>query len=149
MRTRTAQWFETTVRYERTSDDGTVKKVNELYVTEVLSFAEAESQITKEIEPFVTGDFDVVKIAIAPYGEVFFTDSSSDDKFYKARLSFITLDEKSAKEKKTAVVFLVQASSVEAARKNIDDVMHRSAMDYVINSITETKILDVFEHAKQ
>lgn len=133
MRTRTAQWFEATVRYERQTEDAGQKKVTELYTLDALSFAEAEKRITEELLPFITGDFDVTKLAIAPYGEIFFSDDTADSYWYKARLAFITLDERSAKEKRTTVNFLVQA-------------MSPTAIDYEIKAITETTIIDVFEH---
>ena len=92
MRSRTANWFETTVRYERQTEDGQ-KKVSELYVVDALTFGEAEETITKEMEPFATGEFEVKAISPAAYGEIFFSDSDTDDHWYKAKLSFIIIDE--------------------------------------------------------
>ena len=74
MRSRTANWFETTVRYERQTEDAGQKKVNEIYVVDALTFGEAEETITKEMEPFVTGEFEVKNISPASYGEIFFSD---------------------------------------------------------------------------
>ena len=145
MRSRTANWFETTVRYERQTEDGQ-KKVSELYVVDALTFGEAEETITKEMEPFATGEFEVKAISPAAYGEIFFSDNDNDDHWYKAKLSFITLDEKTAKEKRSAVNFLVQAATFNAAVKNIDEAMGKTAIDYIIVNIAETKIMDVFEH---
>ena len=146
MRSRTANWFETTVRYERQTEDAGQKKVNEIYVVDALTFGEAEETITKEMEPFVTGEFEVKNISPASYGEIFFSDSDTDDRWYKAKLSFITIDEKTAKEKRSAVNFLVQAATFNAAVKNIEDAMGKTAIDYIIANISETKIMDVFEH---
>lgn len=145
MRSRTATFFEATVRYDRQTEDSTIKKVSELYVLTVLSFSEAEARIIKEITPFVSGDFDVTKLAIAPYREVFFTDSATDDRWFRAKLYFVTIDEKTSKETRTAMNYLVQATDIESARKNIEQVMSSTAIDYEISSIAETKILDVFE----
>jgi len=145
MRSRTATFFEATVRYDSQTEDSTIKKVSELYVLTVLSFSEAEARIIKEITPFVSGDFDVTKLAIAPYREVFFTDSAIDDRWFRAKLYFVTIDEKTSKETRTAMNYLVQATDIESARKNIEQVMSSTAIDYEISSIAETKILDVFE----
>ena len=149
MRSRTANWFETTVRYERQTEDAGQKKVNEVYVVDALSFGEAEEVITKEMEPYVTGEFEVKNITPASYGEIFFSENDSDDRWYKAKLSFITIDEKTAKEKRSTVNFLVQAATFNAAVKNIDDAMGKSVIDYVIANISETKIMDVYEHHAQ
>ena len=149
MRTRTAIWFEATVRYDRQTEDASTRKVNELYVVDAVSFAEAEKLIIEEMTPFNSGDLEVLKLAIAPCTEIFFTDNPSDDHYYKTRLAFITLDERTGKEKKKPVIFLVQACSLEAARKNIDEAMSGAAIDYEIKSITETSIMDVFEYTSK
>lgn len=146
MRSRTANWFETTVRYERQTEDAGQKKVNELYVVDALTFGEAEETITAEMEPFVSGEFEVKNITPAAYGEIFFSDNDNDDHWYKAKLSFITIDEKTAKEKRSAVNFLVQAASFTGAVRNIEEAMGKTAIDYVIANVSETKIMDVYEH---
>ena len=86
--------------------------------------------------------------AIAPsaYREIFFSDVDADDKWFKTRLSFITIDDKTEKEKRSIVTYLVQAHSVNSAVKHIDEMMGNTLIDYEIVSVNETKIMDVFEH---
>ena len=144
MRSRTAVWYETTVRYERQTEDGQ-KKVSELYVVDALTFGEAEETITKEMAPYCSGEFDVKKIAIAPYTEVFFSEDEDDDKFFRATVAIITLDERTGKEKKNNVNYLVQAKNIETARRYVVDAFFNTAMEYEIKRLVETKILDVFE----
>ena len=146
MRTITATWFEASVRYERQTDEGMQKMVTETYVVDAYTFGEAEEVINREMAPYATGEFKVKNITPAAYGEIFFSDNDNDDHWYKAKLSFITLDEKTAKEKRSAVNFLVQAATFNAAVKNIDEAMGKTAIDYIIVNIAETKIMDVFEH---
>lgn len=62
--------YECGVRYERTMANGITKKVTELYLVDALSFTEAEGRITKEMEPFFSGDFDVVTIKRTNYSEI-------------------------------------------------------------------------------
>lgn len=145
MRTRTAVWYETTVRYDRQTEDGGQKKVSEVYVVDALSFAEAEQRITEEMEPYCSGKFDVKKIAIAPYTEVFFSEDEEDDKFFRATVALIMLDERTGKGKKYNVTYLVQANNIETARRYVVDAFSNTAMEYEINRLVETKILDVFE----
>lgn len=145
MRTRTAVWYETTVRYERLKDDGNNNIATELYAVDALSFAEAEQRITEEMEPYCSGDYDVKKITIAPYTEVFFSEDEEDDKFFRATVALITLDERTGKEKKNNVTYLVQANNIETARRYVVDAFSNTAMEYEINRLVETKILDVFE----
>lgn len=147
MRTKTATFYECKVRYEKMMESGEQKKVTETYTVDALSFTEAEGRIIEEMKPYVgDNEMDVTAIKMAPYKEVFFSDADKDDKFYNVRCNFITLDEKSGKEKKTAVDYLVQAATVEGARKNLDEVMSGTMIDYIVVSVVETSIMDVFEH---
>lgn len=146
MRSRTSTWFECKIRYEKTMEDGSQKKVTEQYVVDALSFTEAETSIIEEMSSYISGEFEVKDIKKAAYGEIFFSDSPSADRWYKAKLQFITIDEKTEKEKKSTVNYLVHGSTLPGAVKSIDEVMGGTMIDYVIASIAETQIMDVFEH---
>ncbi|MBA7489032.1 MAG: DUF4494 domain-containing protein [Prevotella sp.] len=148
MRSKTTSWFETKIRYDKTMEDGRDKKVTEVYTVEALSFTEAESVITEEMSHYISGEFDVRAITRAPYGEIFFSDADSDDKWYRAKLAFTTIDEKTEKEKRSNVVYLVQAASLDNARQYVNEVMGKTMIDYEVVSISETPIMDVFEKTK-
>ena len=138
MRSRTSDWFETKIRYDKTMEDGTQKKVTEQYVVDALSFTEAENTIIEEMSSYISGDFKITDIKPAPYHEIFFSDMENDDKWYKTKLQFITIDEKTEKEKRSNVNYLVQAGSLEGAVKHIGEVMGTTMNDYAIASIAET-----------
>ena len=149
MRSRTANWFECRIAYEKIMEDGMQKKVKENYVIDALSFTEAEQRIMEEISSYISGAFDVADIKKASYKEVFFSDEETADRWYKAKLQFITIDEKTEKEKRSNVNYLVQAGSLNGAVKNIDEVMGGTMIDYVIASVSETTLMDVFEYKKK
>ena len=146
MRSRTANWFLCKIRYEKTMEDGLQKKVTEQYVLDAVSFTEAEARIIEQMSSYISGQFDIVEIDRCKFGEVFFSDEELADKWYKAKLKFITIDEKTEKEKRNTVYYLVQAGSFEGARKNIDEAMGGTMIDYVIDTVSETPIMDVFEY---
>lgn len=146
MRSRVTEWFETKIKYDKTQEDGTLKPETELYVVDALSFAEAESTITEEMSAYISGDFMVKDIKKAAYHEIFFSDVNIDDRWWKVKLKFITMDEKTQKEKETAQTYLVQAHTLQSAAKYIDEEMGKGMSDYRLASITETSIMDVFEH---
>ena len=148
MRSRTATWFECKIRYEKVMEDGLQKKVTETYVVDALSFSEAEERIIEEMSSYISGEFDVADIKKAPYTEIFFSDDELADRWYKAKLQFITIDEKTEKEKRSSVNYLCQAGSFNGAVKNVEEVMGTTMIDYVIASIAETTIMDVYEYAK-
>ena len=149
MRSRTTIWFETKIRYDKTQEDGRQKPVTEQYVVDALSFSEAEASILEEMKVYISDDYKITDIRPAAYHEVFFSDMDRDDKWYKAKLQFLTIDEKTEKEKRTTVTYLVQAASLNGAVKNIEDVMGSTAIDYDLVSINETQIMDVFEHVSE
>jgi len=149
MRERTAIWFECKIAYEKTAEDGLQKKVKENYVVDALSFTEAENRITEEMSSYISGEFDVEDIKRATYKEIFFSDEELADRWYKAKLQFITIDEKTEKEKRSNVYHLVQAGTLQGAVKNIESVMGTTMNDYVIASVAETTLMDVFEYKKK
>ncbi len=146
LRSRTGTWFECKVRYEKTQEDGSEKLVNEQYVVDALSFTEAEASILDNMSVYVSGEFKVANINPANYNEIFFSDIDDDDLWFKARLAFITIDEKKNKEKRTYVNYLIQAKCIERAKRYVDEVMGKTMNDYELKSLSETKIFDVFEH---
>ena len=127
-------------------ENGLVKKVNEPYLVDAISFTEAEKRIIEEIQPFMTGEFQVSDIKRARYAELFESTEEAADKWFKSKLTFITLDEKSGAEKKTSQNVLIQAADLRDAVAKLDEGMKGSMMDYVISSITETPIMDVYHY---
>lgn len=148
MRSKTATWFECKIRYEKVMEDGLQKKVTEQYVVDALSFSEAEQRIIEEMSAYISGEFEVTDVKKAQYKEVFFSDADLEDRYYKAKLAFITIDEKTEKEKRSNVTYLVQAATLDGAVKNINEVMDGTMIDYEKSNIAETKIIDVFEYAQ-
>ncbi|MFV0242585.1 MAG: DUF4494 domain-containing protein [Lacrimispora sphenoides] len=137
-------WFECKVSYEKTLENGMQKKVTEAFLVDALSFTEAEARIIEAIKPYISGEFTITDIKRAKLSELFFNDNG--DRFFKAKVVFISLDERSGSEKKTAVYMLAQASDIEEARKVINKGMEGTLADYNIEALNETKILDVFPY---
>lgn len=139
-------WFTCKIRYIKTMENGMNKKVTEPYLVDALSFTEAEERIIEEITPFISGEFIVSDVTRANYSELFFCDEESADKWYKCKLYFITLDEKTGIEKKTASYVLVQAADIKDAIKKLDEGMKDTLADYEIAAVSETAIMDVYPY---
>ena len=142
-------WFECRIRYEKTMDNGTTGKVTEPCLVDALSFTEAEARIIEEMAPYISGEFIVRDIKRANYSELFYTEDVNADRWFKSRLAFITLAEKSGKEKKTYQNVLVQASDLRDAVKKLDEGMKGSMADYVIMLMQETAIMDVYTYERE
>ena len=138
-------WFECKIRYEKVMENGMNKKVTEPYLVDALSFTEAEARIIEEITPFISGEFTVADIKRANYSELF--EDETGDKWYSCRIAFVSLYEKSGKEKKVYTTVLVQASNMDDAMKNLKDGMKGTMADYVSVVIKETAIMDVYPYS--
>ena len=139
-------WFEVKIRYEKTMDNGMSKKVTEPYLFDALSFTESEGKCIQEMTPFITGEFTVSDIKRANYSDIFFSEEDAADRWFKCKLLFITLDERSGAEKKTATNILVQAADLRDAVKKLDEGMKGTMADYQIASVSETAIMDVYPY---
>ncbi|MDE7159295.1 MAG: DUF4494 domain-containing protein [Muribaculaceae bacterium] len=137
-----AMWFETKVKYDKMQENGAVKKVNEPYLVDALTFTEAEARIIEEMTPFISGEFSISAVKKTRISEIFFDDSA--DKYYMVKVNFITLDEKSGTEKRTASFILVQASDFEGALRRFMEGMKGTMADFDIASIAETPLMDVY-----
>ena len=122
------------------------KKITEPYIVDALSFTEAEARIIEEVTPFISGEYTVADIKRANFSEIMFADEEKADRWFKCKLSFITLDEKSGNEKKTSSNVLVQAADLRDAVKKLDVAMKGSMADYIISSMAETAIMDVYPY---
>ncbi len=140
----TSTWYECAVKYARTTEEGSQKSVTETYVVEASSFTEAEKQIIKEMTPFTSGDLDIKKLPPITITEIFFSDKDADDKWFKCKLTFISIDEKTNKEKRSAYSYLVQAGSLLNGLNYMMEEMSKTMTDYVTSNISETKIIDVY-----
>lgn len=144
--TKLHNWFQGKIRFEKVNEAGMNVKVTEPYLVDALSFTEAEARLIEEMAPFITGEFTVSGIARANYSELFFCDEESADRWFKCKLIYITLDEKSGAEKRQPVNVLVQAADLRDAVKKLDTGMAGTMADYQISAVAETAIMDVYPY---
>lgn len=138
-----SNWFECKVRYDKMMENGLVKKVNEPFLVDALSFTEAESRITKERQPFISGDFSISAVKRTKISEIFWDDEA--EKWYLVKVAFITIDEKTAVEKKTTTLILVAGNTLKEAYENFMEGMKGTMADFEVQSIAETPLMDVYK----
>ncbi len=142
----TLSWFECKVTYERAGEKGLNTKVSEVYLTQGFTFTEVEKRLTMEIQPMVTGTFDIMKMERTKYNELVDSTEENADKWFKCKIVMVTIDEVSAKEKKTSAVILVKAEDVSGAVKNLTKHMEDSIMNYDLAAVNESSIVDIFPY---
>lgn len=123
-------------------ENGMMKKVTDTFLVDALSFTEAEARVIEEVTPFVSGEMDVASVKKTKISEIFRDDSA--DKWYLTKVAFITIDEKTAAEKRAVNLILVAGSDFKGAYDNFLAGMKGTMADYEIVSIAETLILDVY-----
>lgn len=112
-------------------------------MVDALSFTEAEARTIEELTPFISGDFSISAVKRTNITEIFWNDAA--DKWYHVKVNFITLDEKTAVEKKTTTHILVAANNFREALDNFMEGMKGTMADFEVSSIAETTIMDVFK----
>lgn len=137
--------FEAKIRYDKMQENGAVKKVIEAYLVDAMTFTEAEARIIEEMEPYINGEFSVVAIKRTKISEIFWNDKAEG--WWTVKVNFVTLDEKTGVEKKSASLILVQADDSDSARDVFREGMKGTMADYEIAGINETKYLEVFKYS--
>lgn len=138
-----ANWFECKIRHDKTQENGSIKNVTEPFLVDALSFTEAEARIIEEQTPFVSGELNVSAVKRTKISEIFWDDSA--DRWYLVKVAFITIDEKTAVEKKAISQILVAATDFKGALNSFMEGMKGTMADFEIQSITETPIMDVYK----
>lgn len=138
-------WFECKVKFEKNAADGSIARVSESYLVDAISFTEAEERITEEMKPFISGEFTVANIKRVKINELFFDEKG--DKWYRAKVNFVSFDEESQTEKRTAVAMMIQAAEFSHALENLKKGMQGTMADYEVAAMTETQLMDVFRYA--
>ncbi len=142
-----ATWYECKVKYRKLDEaSGTLKVKTEPFLVDAISYTEAESRITEEIQAYLaeSEEIKITNIKVANYAEIHPFENS--DRWFKSKISLIAFDEESGKERKTNEYLLVQANDVKEAYDNTVQVMKDTMGDYPIPAITESPIMDVFPY---
>lgn len=140
------KWFLAKISYEKTDEKGMTRKVTESYLVDALSFTEAEARIIDNVKDFITGEFNVTALKWESVSELFTSDKECDDKWYKIKVAYITLDEKSGKERRTYAYMIVQSSDTANAEKRLHEGMKGTLADYLVMEVKETQIVDVYPY---
>jgi hypothetical protein len=139
-------WFECKIRYEKTGEDGLMKTVTDAYLVDALSFTEAEARIIEQTKPFISSEFTVVSVRRVRIAELF--DNPSGDRWYRAKVNFVTLDEEKAIEKKTAATMIIQAANLKDALTLLLERLSVTLSDWEVVAITETDISTINRYLK-
>lgn len=148
IRSRNDSFFLCKVSIPEMQDDGREKNVTQTYAINAIDWIEAQMRISEYLAPFATNGMEIKDIRPSKFGEIFFTDSPTDDMWFSAKLAYITIDERTGKEKRKIHTHLFQAKSLDSANKFIGEAMSGTMIDYSKTEIKDSKIYDVIEYGK-
>lgn len=135
-------YFIATCKYEKMQENGAVKRVSEKYLCDALSIVEADAVVTENLKPYISGDFFTSKVENSPIAEVM--GDKEADKFYLAKVAFITIDERTAKEKKTVSQWLIGGTDFNDAYEVVLREINKCMADIEIQSLSETAIREFY-----
>lgn len=138
--------FETQIRYDRINARGVQDTCTETYLVEALSFSQAEASITIEMQPYITGDLDIPAIKRISVADIIDRHNSDADKYFRAKLTYITINERTMKEKRQSFDYIVRANDIDSAHAAVVAYMKQSPQDYVIAKLEETRIVELISH---
>ena len=137
-------YFEVGVRFDKTMENGIIKKVTEIYLVDALSFTEAETRIVDYAQSYLLthGEFQVISEKRTNISDVVTTTESAADKYYKVKHSIISFNEKTGLEKKLTQYIIVQAASNDNARDRYKQFVKGWLGDVELEAVSDTKIVD-------
>lgn len=134
--------FIAVVKYDKMQETGAVKRVSEKYLCDALSIVEADSVVTENLEPYISGDFFTSKVENSPIDEVIGDKESY--KFYISKVAFVSIDEKSGTEKETVSQWLIGAKDFNEAYSILKEEIGKCVADIEVQSISESQIKEYF-----
>lgn len=137
-----AIYHEVVLKYDKVQENGAMRRVKEKFIVDAQSLTEAETLVTKRMQPYISGEFIATLAKTTHIAEVCGADS---EKYYMAKVAFITIDERTAAEKRTISQILVGASDFKQAYINIEVVMNGTMADWELVSLAETPYMDVIK----
>lgn len=132
-------FYEIKISYTRQTGEDNPAGVKETYMVEGLTCADVENRLIEEIKPFISGEWEVKACKQVQFYDLI--PSAEGDRWYKARVEMITIED-NGKEKRKAVSIFVQANNVTDANKTLQQSL--SNLDCEVVSITRSPILEVF-----
>lgn len=137
-----AQWIESSVQFDKTQENGSVKKVTEKNLFDALSFTECEARTITELSPYMSGEFTVKTVRKTKIEEIIWNENA--DRFWLVCVAFVTFDEKTGAEKQSIIQILVQANDFDSAVESFKKGMSGTVADWTIKSVAETPYMGVY-----
>lgn len=135
-------YYEITDRVKRVKDDGTEKEVNERYITDCLTFAEAEQKGMEAYSDYSL-DGDVVAVKRSNVKEIV-NENEEKQHYFKATIVDIFTDD-NGNEKELKYYVLIRADNLTEATSKANDYLRQGLSDMRLDGIVKTNILELLK----
>jgi len=136
-------WFSCKINYLKQAENGTIFKKSEQYMLNALSFTEAEARLQGILEEYIP-EYNLATCAKSNINDIVIDESR--DFFFKLKVTYVSVDSDSGKEKKISENYLVQADSIKDAIEKTEVRMEGSIVEWEIANAAKTNVVDVFPY---
>jgi len=136
-------FFNTTVKYQKQNDEGLLKEITEQYLVDAVNFTEAEAKVIEYLPPEVTGGVSVARVSKTNISSII---DNEKGVYFKAKVSYLSVDEEAGKEKKINDFMLIGEESFEKAFLELNNDLQKFTVSVEVESMVKTKILEVVWH---
>ena len=136
-----ASWYLGKIQYQKETEAGHLKIHHEAFLIDAVSYTEAEARLFEKVTK-TTPDFKLKSLVPMKLSEIFFTESGSEI-WYKAKVQYISFDERTQKEKKIPHIMLINAENPKEVFEGLQERLG-NLNDYQITDINITPIMKVW-----
>lgn len=139
------KWIDVKVRHMRTMENGTKKKVRDLFMAQAMTCAAAERRVVEELLETENGDISVSSATKTKIAEVV-PDAAGAGRWYRVRYAIVTINERTKKIKRHSEYTLVQASDFADAIERFNLSMKGTIVDWETEAVQVTDYADVLPY---
>ena len=134
-----SNWFKLKVKYLVQTEDSIKKKTSE-YVLKAYSFTDAESSLLEQLQD----EFEYNLVSCSKFNIEDVIKDETKDSYFKVKLVYVSANPDNGKETKIIENYLVQSNTTSEATKMVNDRMNGSIVDFEIENVQKTKVVEAY-----
>lgn len=137
-------WFTVKLKYTKQLEDGALKRITEAFLFDAMSFTEAEARAMEDVAMAIKGEVLVTGITKTELADVIHYGDC--DIWYKVKVSFVSYDADTEKEKRMANNVLVNAPDIMEAIKRTNDNFKDSVSSFEVVAAAISPIVEIYAY---
>jgi hypothetical protein len=141
-----AIWFSCKIKYQKQEESGKVTNMSEQFLVDAMSFTEAEARLYFELGSTIR-EFTLTNISKMTLHDLFHYEDS--EIWFKCKVVYVSVDEKSGKEKKVTNTMLVSANNAKQAYDRVEESLSTMLVPFEITDVNQTAIVEIFPYIEE